>query len=382
MKQSNNKDTKHYTIDQGIAEIRKKFGAGAVMRGRNSIVPVEVWPSEIADLDISLGCGGIPRGRIIELFGHESSGKTTIALTLTGTCQKTKFPVPDSPGELRDGVVAYVDVEHALDPAWADKLGVDIDQLILSQPNSGEEALDIVETLAKCGVDLIVVDSVAALTPQAELDADIDKLSIGGQAKLMSKAMRKLNGTAADNDCTILFINQIRQKIPVGYAASYGPQETTSGGLALKFYSSVRIEIKAGEQIVNSTVAVGKNIRMKIAKNKVGPPFTTMVVPLMYGVDGEVGINKLKSLVEAAIRVGVIGQKSSHYYYGDISTNGRDKMYDLIVANPTLIMELREKTYTVACGAQQPGIPLEALTDDELIDRVSPDSEHLEVDEP
>ena len=316
---------KNAALEETIKEIRKVFGKGAVMKlGERDAVDCDVIPSGSLLIDDVLGVGGYPKGRIIEIFGPESSGKTTLALHAIAECQK------------QGGRAAFVDAEHAIDPVYAKNLGVDIDELILSQPDSGEQALEIVELLASSkAIDLIVVDSVAALVPQAELDGVMSDNSVGLQARLMSKAMRKLVGILNKSDCAVIFINQLREKVGV----MYGNPETTSGGRALKFYSSIRIDIRRVDAIKSGADIVGNSCRVKVVKNKVAPPFKQCEIDIIYGE----GINKNAEILDKAVELGLIKKSGSWFEYkGNKIAQGRDAAKDYIKSNEDVQKELLE----------------------------------------
>ena len=314
------------SLEETLREIQKVFGKGAVMRlGERTAVDVDVIPSGSILLDEALGVGGYPKGRIIEIFGPESSGKTTLALHAIAECQK------------QGGQAAFIDAEHAIDPVYARNLGVNIDELVLSQPDSGEQALEITEMLATSGgVSLIVVDSVAALVPQAELDGEMGDSAVGLQARLMSKAMRKLTGILNKKNCAIIFINQLREKVGV----MYGNPETTSGGRALKFYSSIRIDIRRTEALKTGSDIYGNTCKVKIIKNKVAPPFKTCEIDIIYGK----GISKEGELLDRAVELGIIKKSGSWYEYnGSKIAQGRDAGKAYIAENPELADELAAK---------------------------------------
>lgn len=295
------------TLDETLKQIQKLFGKGAVMRlGEREAVDVDAIPSGSLLIDEALGVGGYPKGRIIEIFGPESSGKTTLALHAIAECQKN------------GGRAAFVDAEHAIDPVYAKNLGVDINELILSQPDSGEQALEIVEMLASSGaVSLIVVDSVAALVPQAELDGEMSDSSVGLQARLMSKAMRKIAGVLNKKECAVIFINQLREKVGV----MYGNPETTSGGRALKFYATIRVDIRRTEAIKNGNEMVGNVCKVKIVKNKVSPPFRQCEIDIIYGQ----GISKEGEILDRAVELGFVKKSGSWFEYnGNKIAQGRD----------------------------------------------------------
>ena len=303
-------------LDEVLKQIQKTFGKGAVMKlGDRQAVEVSVIPSGSLLLDEALGVGGYPKGRIIEIFGPESSGKTTLALHAIAECQK------------QGGTAAFIDAEHAIDPVYAKNLGVNIDDLILSQPDSGEQALEIAEMLADSGaIDLLVVDSVAALVPQAELDGEMGDNSVGLQARLMSKAMRKLAGILNKNECAIIFINQLREKVGV----MYGNPETTSGGRALKFYASIRLDIRRTEAIKTGSDVTGNTCRIKVVKNKVSPPFKQCEIDIIYGQ----GISKESEILDRAVELGIIKKSGAWFEYdGSKIAQGRDAAKEYIKSN-------------------------------------------------
>ena len=314
------------TLDETLKQIQKMFGKGAVMRlGDRESVDVDAIPSGSLLLDEALGVGGYPKGRIIEIFGPESSGKTTLALHAIAECQKN------------GGRAAFIDAEHAIDPVYAKNLGVDINELILSQPDNGEQALEIVEMLANSGgVNLIIVDSVAALVPQAELDGEMGDSSVGLQARLMSKAMRKIAGILNKKECAVIFINQLREKVGV----MYGNPETTSGGRALKFYASIRIDIRRTEAIKQGADIVGNTCRVKIVKNKVSPPFKQCEIDIIYGQ----GISKEGEILDRAVELGLIKKSGSWFEYnGNKIAQGRDAAKLYLKENEDVAQELLEK---------------------------------------
>ena len=316
---------KNQLLDETLKEIQKMFGKGSVIRlGDRDAVEVDAIPSGSLLLDDALGVGGYPKGRIIEIFGPESSGKTTFALHAIAECQKM------------GGRAAFIDAEHAIDPTYAKNLGVDVDNLLLSQPNSGEEALEIVEMLASSGaINLIVVDSVAALVPQAELDGVMSDNSVGLQARLMSKAMRKLAGVLNKDDCAVIFINQLREKVGV----MYGNPETTSGGRALKFYASIRIDIRRTEAIKQGSEIVGNTCRIKIVKNKVAAPFRQCEIDIIYGK----GVSKNAEILDKAVELGIIKKSGAWFEYkGAKIAQGREVAKEYLSANPDVVSELLE----------------------------------------
>lgn len=324
-KKSSVKDT-DAALDDAISQIEKKFGKGSVMRlGDRAAVDVDVIPSGSLTLDKALGIGGYPKGRIIEIYGPESSGKTTLTLHAIAQAQK------------QGGKAAFIDAEHAIDPVYAKNLGVDIDELILSQPDSGEQALEIAEMLVRSGViDLIVIDSVAALVPQVELDGEMGDAAVGLQARLMSKALRKLSGVMNKTNCTVIFINQLREKIGV----MYGNPETTTGGRALKFYSSVRVEIRRSEQIKQNGEIVGNKANIKVVKNKVAPPFKTTQVDIIYGK----GISRDGEILDLAVEGDIVEKSGAWYAYnGEKIGQGRENAKNFLLEHPAIFAEVEEK---------------------------------------
>ena len=325
MKKEINKN-EEVALDEALKEIERTFGKGSVMKlGERPRVDVDVIPSGSLLIDAALGVGGYPKGRIIEIYGPESSGKTTLALHAISEAQK------------KGGRAAFVDAEHSIDPLYAKNLGVDIDELILSQPDSGEEALEIVEMLANSGAfDIIVVDSVAALVPQAELDGEMGDNQVGLQARLMSKAMRKLAGILNSHSCTVIFINQLREKVGV----LYGNPETTTGGRALKFYASVRIDIRRSEAIKNGTSIIGNTVNVKIVKNKVAPPFKNCQVDIIYGK----GISKTNEILELGVQKGILTKSGSWFEYnGERFANGKEAAKNYLEEHKDLLEELANK---------------------------------------
>lgn len=323
-------------LDDAISQIEKKFGKGSVMRlGDRTAVDVDVIPSGSLTLDKALGIGGYPKGRIIEIYGPESSGKTTLTLHAIDQAQK------------QGGKAAFIDAEHAIDPVYAKNLGVDIDELILSQPDSGEQALEIAEMLVRSGViDLIVIDSVAALVPQVELDGEMGDAAVGLQARLMSKALRKLSGVMNKTNCTVIFINQLREKIGV----MYGNPETTTGGRALKFYSSVRVEIRRSEQIKQNGEIIGNKANIKVVKNKVAPPFKTTQVDIIYGK----GISRDGEILDLAVEGDIVEKSGAWYAYnGEKIGQGRENAKNFLIEHPAIFEEVEEKVKAQLFGTEE-----------------------------
>ena len=313
-------DERTKALKLAIDKIEKDFGKGAIMKlGDKPSVSVETIPTGSLALDIALGVGGIPRGRIIEVYGPESSGKTTLAQHIVAECQK------------KGGIAAFVDAEHALDPEYARNLGVNIDELLISQPDTGEQALDITEELVRSGaVDIIVVDSVAALVPKAEIEGSMEDQQMGLQARLMSKALRKLTGIIGKTNTTVIFINQLRQKIGV----MYGNPETTTGGNALKYYASVRMEIKRIEGLKGDGEDVGNHVRVRVLKNKVAPPFRTAEFDIIFGK----GICKIGNILDVAVDMDIIKKAGSWFSFNDEKLGqGRDKAKEFLAENPDIL---------------------------------------------
>ena len=325
-KEVETKDAKKaQALNDAIKQIEKQFGKGSVMKlGDRAAVDVAVIPTGSLTLDMALGIGGYPKGRIIEIYGPESSGKTTLTLHAIAEVQK------------QGGTAAFIDAEHAIDPVYAKNLGVNIDELILSQPDSGEQGLEIAETLVRSGaIDLVVVDSVAALVPQVELDGEMADQQMGLQARLMSKALRKLSGVMNKTDCTIIFINQLREKIGV----MFGNPETTTGGRALKFYSSVRVEIRRSEAINNGTEIVGNKVNIKVVKNKVAPPFKSTQVDIIYGK----GISRDGEVLDLAVDKDIVDKSGAWYAYkGEKIGQGRENAKRYLVEHPDIMNEITE----------------------------------------
>ena len=310
-------------LDVALSQIEKQFGKGSVMRlGDYKAMEIESIPTGSLDLDIALGIGGIPRGRIIEIYGPESSGKTTLAQHIVAECQK------------KGGIAAFVDAEHALDPEYARNLGVDVDNLLISQPDTGEQALDITEELVRSGaVDIVVVDSVAALVPKAEIEGSMEDQQMGLQARLMSKALRKLTGIIGKTNTTVIFINQLRMKIGV----MYGNPETTTGGNALKYYASVRMEIRRTEGLKGDDGEIGNHVRVRVLKNKVAPPFRTAEFDIIFGK----GISKTGNILDVAVNLDIVKKAGAWFSYNEEKLGqGREKAKEFLDANPEILAEV------------------------------------------
>ncbi len=325
-------------LEMTISQIEKQFGKGAIMKlGEKSHIDVSVIPTGAISLDIALGVGGIPRGRVTEIFGQESSGKTTLALSILAQAQKT------------GGQVAFIDAEHALDPNYAKKLGLKIEDMLVSQPDSGEQALEITESLIRSNaIDVVVIDSVAALVPKAELEGEMGDSVMGLQARLMSQALRKLTGYISKSKTAAIFINQIREKIGV----FFGNPETTPGGRALKFYASVRLELRRVESIKKGQELIGNRVKVKVVKNKVAPPFKETIIDIYYGE----GINKESSLIDAGVSYGIIEKKGSYFYYsGKALGQGMENVIKALKENEKLYKEIENKVKEKAGLAKKEG---------------------------
>ena len=317
---------KDKALDAALSQIERAFGKGSIMRlGQNTNIDIEAIPTGSLGIDIALGIGGLPKGRIIEIYGPESSGKTTLALSVIAQAQK------------RNGTCAFIDAEHALDPSYAKKIGVDIENLLVSQPDSGEQALEIADTLVRSGaIDVMVVDSVAALVPKAELEGEMGDAHMGLQARLMSQALRKLTATVARSNTLIIFINQIRMKLGV----MFGNPETTTGGNALKFYASVRMDIRRVGAIKDKDEVIGSQTRVKIVKNKVAPPFKTVDFDIMYGE----GISKTGELIDLGVKSGIIEKAGAWISYnGDKIGQGRENAKRYLMENPEVAEDIENK---------------------------------------
>lgn len=319
-------ENKQRALESAVAQIEKAYGKGAIMKlGDNTHLNVETFPTGSLGLDLALGVGGIPKGRVVEIYGPESGGKTTVALHAVAEVQKL------------GGIAGFIDAEHALDPVYAKKIGVDIDNLYISQPDNGEQALEIAETMVRSGaIDIVVVDSVAALVPKAEIEGEMGDSHVGLQARLMSQALRKLTGIIGKTSCSVIFINQLREKVGV----MFGNPETTTGGRALKFYSSIRLEVRRGEQIKKDGEAVGNRVRIKVVKNKVAPPFREAEVDLMYGV----GISREGDILDLAAEDNIVNKSGAWYaYQGNKIGQGRENAKQYFRDHPEVMQEIEAK---------------------------------------
>ncbi len=321
------KEEKLKALDAALGQIEKQFGKGAVMKlgDKGAHMQIETTPTGCLSLDMALGLGGVPKGRIIEVYGPESSGKTTVALHMVAEVQK------------RGGIAGFIDAEHALDPVYAKNIGVDIDNLYISQPDNGEQALEITETMVRSGaVDIIIVDSVAALVPKAEIDGDMGDSHVGLQARLMSQALRKLTAVTSKSNCTVIFINQLREKIGV----MFGNPETTTGGRALKFYSSIRLDVRRIETLKQSGEMVGNRTKIKVVKNKIAPPFKEAEFDIMFGE----GISREGDILDLAANTGVVNKSGAWYAYnGEKIGQGRENAKSYLRQNPTVCQEIEER---------------------------------------
>ncbi len=355
-------EEKKKALDAAIAQIEKQFGAGSVMRmGEKSTLDVEALPTGSIGLDMALGIGGLPKGRIIEIFGPESGGKTTVTLHAIAEAQK------------RGGIAAFVDVEHALDPVYAKALGVDIDQLIVSQPDTGEEALDIMEALVRSGaIDIIVLDSVAAMVTKAEIDGDMGDSFVGVQARLMSSAMKKLTAVIAKSNTVAIFINQIREKIGI----MFGNPETTPGGRALKFYSSVRIEVRKGEAIKEDGETIGARTKCKVIKNKVAPPFKNCEFDMIFGH----GISRMGEIVDYAVELDIIKKSGAWFSFNDMRIGqGRENTKKFLEENEDIRLEIEEKIFANSQQINNDMLPEESEDDEApVIEKASEMAEKAE----
>jgi recombination protein RecA len=344
------------SLDMAMGQIEKSFGKGAIMKmGEKGTMLVETIPTGALALDIALGVGGLPRGRVVEIYGPESSGKSTLAMHVVAEAQRN------------GGICAYVDAEHAMDPVYAKAIGVDTDELLISQPDTGEQALEITDMLIRSGaLDVVVIDSVAALTPRAELEGDMGDAHVGLQARLMSQALRKLTANLNRSKTICVFINQLREKIGV----MFGSPETTPGGRALKFYSSVRLDIRRIESIKDGVEVVGNRTRVKVVKNKVAPPFRQAEFDIVYGK----GVSREGSLIDVGVDLGIVKKSGAWYTYeGEQLGQGRENAKAFLAENPELMVEISDKIFTKA-GIKTDGIP--EPVDGEL----DPDDQPIELD--
>lgn len=345
-------------IEIAMQQIDKQFGEGTIMfMGENKHMDLEHISTGSLMLDLALGIGGLPKGRIIEVYGAESSGKTTLCLHAVAEAQKA------------GGMAAFIDVEHALDPVYARALGVDVDNLLVSQPDTGEQALEIIETLVRSGaIDIVVLDSVAAMATKAEIDGEMGDAHVGVQARLMSQAMRKLTAIIGKTNCVAIFINQIREKIGV----LYGNPETTPGGRALKFYASVRIDVRKGEPLKNGSEIIGSRVKCKVVKNKVAPPFKTAEFDMVFGE----GISKIGEIIDCAVEFNIIKKSGSWFSYDDMKIGqGKDKVKDFLKENPQICEEIEKKVRAefdkIASGEEEAPVELKKSADDKADDDFS-----------
>lgn len=342
---SSDKEAKLKALQLTLSKMDKTYGKGAVMKmGDVAVEEIETIPTGSLGIDIALGVGGYPRGRVIEIYGPESSGKTTLTLHAIAEAQK------------QGGIAAFIDAEHAFDRFYAEKLGIDVENLIMSQPDNGEQALEIADNLVRSGaIDLLVIDSVAALTPKAEIEGEMGDSRMGLHARLMSQALRKMTASVSKTKCTVIFINQLREKIGV----MFGNPETTTGGNALKFYASVRVDIRRSTQIKNGDVVVGNRIKVKIVKNKVAPPFRTAEFDIMYGE----GISKVGELIDKGVDFDIINKSGSWFSYENTKLGqGRDAVKNIILDNPELFEELEAKVKAAILGKEDSGAKPKAKT--------------------
>lgn len=343
-------ENKRRALESAVAQIEKTYGKGSVMKlGDNTHMNVETFPTGSLGLDLALGVGGIPKGRVVEIYGPEGGGKTTVALHIVAEVQKL------------GGIAGFIDAEHALDPVYARKIGVDIDNLYISQPDNGEQALEITETMVRSGaIDIIIVDSVAALVPKAEIEGEMGDSHVGLQARLMSQALRKLTGIVGKTSCTVIFINQLREKVGI----MFGNPETTTGGRALKYYSSVRLEVRRGEVIKKDGEAIGNRARIKVVKNKVAPPFREAEVDLVYGI----GISREGDILDLAANDDIINKSGAWYaYQGNKIGQGRENAKLFLKEHPEIMKEVEEQVRAkhIANGQEQDSETAAALEQEE-----------------
>jgi recombination protein RecA len=349
-------------VNKAVNEIIKRYGDGSIMlMGESTNLHVDVIPTGALSLDLALGVGGIPRGRVTEIYGPESSGKTTLCQHIVAECQR------------QGGVAAFIDMEHALDPSYAARCGVDVDKLLISQPDTGEQALEITETLIRSGaIDLIVIDSVAALVPRSELEGDMGQATMGLQARLMSQALRKLSGVIKQANTSLIFTNQLRQKIGV----MFGNPETTTGGMALKFYSSVRIDIRRVQSIKSGTEITGNRTRARIVKNKVAPPFRAAEFDIMYNE----GISRVGDILDLAVELEIIEKRGSYYSYGETRFGqGRENTKAFLADNISLVSEIENLIRAEVLGEENPSHENQ-IVEEAPIDEGSPAKYEMEVE--